>query len=118
MDRDGKEVEPRFWLNFTGKQLKEYFGKRALWYEGRALYLKEVSAKMPKPIQIDAVPEEAQQFYTGSTMAAAEKNVDDQAKQAERHARRFRLLEKHVDEQEVFALTENDVDRLELTNCM
>lgn len=118
MDRNGTEVEPRFWMNFTGKDLKAYFAKRALWYEGRALYLKEVAAKMPKPIQIDTVPEEAQQFYTGSTMAAAEKNVDEQAKQAERHARRFRLLEKHTDPNEVFALTENDVDRLELQHCV
>jgi hypothetical protein len=116
MDRDNRE--PNVWFNFKGEELRQYFDKRALWYEGRAAYLKELAAKMPKPVQVEAVPEEAQQFYTGSTMAVAEKNIDEQAKQAERHARRFRLLARHVDQGTVFKLTENDIDRFELTSCM
>lgn len=117
MDRED-DKSPRIWFDFKGEDLKMYFGKRATWYEGRAAYLKELSAKMPKTVESEAVPEEMQQFYTGSTMAAAEKNIDEQAKQAERHARRFRLLERHVNVGLTFKLTENDIDRLELTSCL
>jgi hypothetical protein len=106
------------WFDFRGEDLKGYFGKRAAWYEGRAVYLKDLAAKMPKSANLDDVPEEAQQFYTGSTMQAAEKTIGEQAKGAERHARRFRLLEKHVNVNNTFKLTENDIDRLELTSCL
>ena len=116
MDMDNGK-EPRVWFNFAGAELKTYFDKRAVWYEGRATYLKDLAAKMPKSQQIEAVPEEAQQFYTGQTMAVAEKNIEEQAKQAERHGRRFRLLARHVDAGTVFKLTETDIDRFELTSC-
>ena len=50
MDRDSKE--PNVWFNFKGEELRQYFDKRALWYEGRATYLKDLAAKMPKPVQL------------------------------------------------------------------
>jgi hypothetical protein len=114
---DRSNDEARVWFDFTGNELRAYFDKRAVWYEGRATYLKDLAAKMPKSQQIEAVPEEAQQFYTGQTMAVAEKNIEEQAKQAERHGRRFRLLGRHVNPTVTFKLTENDIDRFELTSC-
>lgn len=114
LDYDSKSMN--VWFEFKGSELKEHFGKRAVWYEGRAKYLRDLAAKMPKVANVDELPEEAQQFYTGSTMAQAEKSIEEQAKQAERHARRFRVLEGHINLEVTFKLSENDIDRYELTS--
>ena len=110
--------EPRVWFEFSGDELAAFFGRRALWYEGRMKSLTDLEAKMPKVDNPDDVPEEAKQFYSNKTVVQAQNDIKSNIRAAEKSARRFRLLEAHIKRSVVFKLTEDDITQFELVAAM